>query len=646
MTYGEMQIQFAAIGPGHPWAEALLGIVLGIVLLLVLWLSYQRLAANLPRLALVWALNMSAFIGLSALISDVQITKPGVMSATLLTPGTTSVDLAEIDDSQDVLVMADWAAQHQDKPLPERAILIEDIAQLAIIRPQLEHVQIVGDGLRPSQWQSFNALNSMAQQQKLSITFSPSPRRFGPINMSWQKQLAPGEYLQVSGTLQGGQQEAEDQSETSFQLALINPNQQDLAQLDVKAGEEFHLRVPVSVPGQWIYRLQIRKIHTKEILADEPIAINVTSQRPARLVIKQSAPSFETRQLKNWASAFGNRVTVVSQISQHNSIVQQLNMPDTVDGKDKGDPLLNESLHEYDILVMDARALSTMPAMQLEYLHSSIFKGLGLLLMANGSDFTHLKHVQWLNNISLKPLNESRKFYQAVPHWPNSRVNLAIEIPAFKLSAPQTETLVHDDNAHPLVIAKDIGMGNIAVSLINNTYQWQTSGYSSEYSHYWQSLIKQLARSNNGNRWIPPEQGRIFYAGETIALCAMSNGNSLYLQTNEKNSLNPEMFQPNKLCTIDWVQQPGWQGFNLVGKVEAPAGEGVLDRQVRFIYQPHDWQTWQQANSHKASQEAASLSPPLIVKPQLSPINKLYFWYLLCFACSLLWLERKLYLSS
>jgi hypothetical protein len=643
-------VRLGTMGVDQPWLAVLLPALLAVFLLLVCWLSYQRLGhSNKTRLALVWGLNLCAFVGLSGLISDVQIASKGSLSAQLLTSGATNIAQSESDDGQDVFVMADWALDHPADPLPERAKVIQNIAQLATLSPDLEHLQVHGDGLSASQWHTFFAISPAAKKQKLRVSFYPSARQFGLIDMSWQKQLAPGEYAQITGTLQGAAENPAPQgSATDYLLSLIDPRQQVVEQHKISTEGAFQLKFPALRPGRWIYRLQVSDGISRQILVDEPIAINVTLQHPARLLIKQSAPSFETRQLKNWASGFGSKVTIVSQISQNNSIVQQLNAPGEPGEKNRLDPFLNASLHEYDFLVMDARALSTLPSDQLEYLYTAIFRGLGLLIIADGTSLADRKPQHWLSNIKVMPLEGARGHYQTLANWPNSKLSKNIEIPALKLIAPAAEVLVQDGDSQPLLVANNIGLGKVAVGLINNSYQWQISGHSNDYSHYWQTLIKQLGRSNRTNAWIAPSNTQLFYTAQKNSLCAMSSGNSMYLQIDAVTRLTADVFQPSMLCTPYWTEKAGWQSFNLLSEISTATVDTtdtyeVVDKQMNYVYQANDWQSWQQANKHKASKEMAGISPALAPTRHFKALNKMYFWWLLFIASSLLWIERKFY---
>lgn len=626
------------------WLAIVLPLLILLSLLLVLWLSYQRLGhSHKGHLALVWLGNICAFIAASGLLYDVQIARQGVNSVVLLTSGATIESQNNIDDDQQVFVMADWALQHPDHPLLSQAKMIEDAVQLAPLRPELEHLHILGDGLSASQWQTYFAIISPLQKQSLAISFASSAPRFGPIDMSWHKQLAPGEFQQISGVLQV----ANDDSDKNYQLALLDPRQQVLEQLRVKAGEAFKFKLASSQLGQWIYRLQVSDSSSGAILADEPIAFEVSQQHSPALLIKQSAPSFETRQLKNWASGFGSRLTLVSQISQNNHIVQQLNLAEQPGQQQQADPFLNETLDDYDLLIMDERALTALPQEQLDLLYSAIFSGLGLLLVADGTSLTERSPLPWRNEFVIKPLENK---YQTVPRWPNSQLRQTIDIAALKLIAPQAEILVNNDEGQPLVAASGIGLGKVAISLINNTYQWQTSGQVSAYSHYWQSLLKQLARGTRASAWIRQSETEIFYRHQAFELCALSNEDSVYLQMDTRVDLTTDAFQADKRCVSHWSQKAGWLKFDLAKDSSTFNEDGanayeLMDRQMNYLYHNTDWQTWQQANKQTISEKVASLSPPLKPKRHLESINKWYLWWLLFISCSLLWLERKFYYS-
>ena len=59
----------------------------------------------------------------------------------------------------------------------------------------------------------------------------------------------------------------------------------------------------------------------KEAYVVEPVSFNILEPNKVKVVIKQSSPSFETRQLKQWLSHTGNSVKVFRS-EEHTSELQ------------------------------------------------------------------------------------------------------------------------------------------------------------------------------------------------------------------------------------------------------------------------------------------------------------------------------------
>ena len=209
------------------------------------------------------------------------------------------------------------------------------------------------------QWQRFKQRKG-SNDPAISVTLKKGSAVTGLVSMRWQRQLNRGQWQRVSGVLQVAPAEAKGNlQQTLYHVYLKDPAGQVVAQQAVRDGETFELLVNVKTEGLWQYQLALAKASDDITVVEENLAFEVTRPSFAKLLIRQSAPSFETRHVKNWAVEQGAQVTVETQISKNRYISQHANYPqeDRSDEKtaqvDSFDTL--STLNQYDLLIIDAR---------------------------------------------------------------------------------------------------------------------------------------------------------------------------------------------------------------------------------------------------------------------------------------------------
>jgi hypothetical protein len=592
----------------------------------------------------------SALVGL---IAEIKFVKPQLAQAWLLTAGSlplSAENQQKLEEQADVtlFVLDDVAALVAEDF--SSAQVISAPAQLLDWLPQLQQLTVIGDGLSPAQWQILKA-----EQSQLNIDFYPAAPLSGLINMSWDKQIMQGEYLTITGQLQIAPQDKNDAD--LYELNLVDPVGNNIAQQTLRAGENFSFNVQPPTTGNWLYQLKLNhkqssNLDTPQTLASEHVAVAVQAGKTVKTLIYQSAPSFETRQLRQWAASFSNPVSVVTQISKDKHLTQRFNYPEQT--PTTLEPLTQQSLSQFDLVVMDTRALSTINTPQWLVLRQAIQQGLGLLILADQSLSAVLaeKDKALAKQITLAPPAQQAEAQAVVPNWPNSQVEQAIQAQALQLQIEQGKDLVVDAKQQALVSSLPLGLGQIGISLINNTYQWQTSGLASQYSHYWQYLFSALASNQHSAYWLTQSSNSLLLQNQKSEACALSQSanpqaefQSLTNASGFKLNLSANLLQQERYCAPYWPQYVGWQELNLFTVDSEQETEGAIsDTQRQYVYGKTAWMAWQQQHKQQSSHYHAKLSQNLakpVAQPQSTILNKLWCWLIWLSACVFLWIERK-----
>ncbi|MFQ3235768.1 MAG: hypothetical protein ACI9C4_001330, partial [Paraglaciecola sp.] len=399
---------------------------------------------------------------------------------------------------------------------------------------------------------------------------------------------------------------------------------------------------------------------TEKPITIESIAVDVSYPPLQAIAIWQSAPSFETRQLKDWAASFGNRLTVVSQISRDKLVSEQLNtapntiLPQQNDALASGLFFTTKHLEKYDLLFIDGRALVALNNNERARLKQAVTQGLGLMVLADGdllkADNSILTSLTAA--ITVLPTDETR--VPAALYWQQTKHPESISWLPGDL-ATTGKILIENEMRRAIVVSAQEGLGQIAVSLINTSYTWYTRGHSDLYSQYWQYLIKHIARNRTTDYWLAEPDSQVTVSDHTHKICSRSaspadlpSGNSPLQATQNHFEIDgqplPLMLQTSLIndthqCAYYWATQPGWQRFVLTSSRDITAIK--LDEQTRYVYPTWTWQAWQQSRTQQVTAQIAKRA--LKAQPRLSysPVPKWYFYLSLVFVLTLLWIARK-----
>ena len=622
-----------------------------------LGLVINRLWLRKVRLLVVIGLNIAAWLLLVAILSPVTLRDNEPPAVVLVTHSEVPLSEASFNDiASDASVwftQRAWLSLSQTQwfnRLPMfRPKVVREPEDMIWAEPTLQHLVVIGDGMTMQQWQRFKQRKG-SNDPAISVTLKKGSAVTGLVSMRWQRQLNRGQWQRVSGVLQVAPAEAiGNLQQTIYHVYLKDPAGQVVAQQAVRDGETFELLVNVKTEGLWQYQLALAKASDDITVVEENLAFEVTRPSLAKLLIRQSAPSFETRHVKNWAVEQGAQVTVETQISKNSYISQHANYPqeDRSDEKtaqvDSFDTL--STLDQYDLLIIDARGLMKLSQRQQDNLAVAVKRGLGVLVIGDSTLFTENNLPGVLNQFRISH-GSTIESDQSLLSWQFDQAGEPLNVIAADIPASSGFSLVKGAEGRVIVPGIHWGLGKVAISLTNQTYQWRTAGQRQLYSRYWQFLFESLARQSLAPYLLPVENDHLNIARQPLPSCFSVNEN-LYSRLadyalryegaeGKPVALIPQVDEVNQnmACGVIYPASSGWQRITL------SANEETLSHSL-YVYNESDWPAWQQQRKHSAGKRMQNAMQAGLTQTYWTEISLWPLWWGLLLMCSLLWIERK-----
>ena len=622
-----------------------------------LGLVINRLWLRKVRLLVVIGLNIAAWLLLVAILSPVTLRDNEPPAVVLVTHSEVPLSEASFNDiASDASVwftQRAWLSLSQTQwfnRLPMfRPKVVREPEDIIWAEPTLQHLVVIGDGMTMQQWQRFKQRKG-SNDPAISVTLKKGSAVTGLVSMRWQRQLNRGQWQRVSGVLQVAPAEAKGNlQQTLYHVYLKDSAGQVVAKQAVRDGETFELVVNVKTEGLWQYQLALAKASDDITVVEENLAFEVTRPSFAKLLIRQSAPSFETRHVKNWAVEQGAQVTVETQISKNRYISQHANYPqeDRSDEKtaqvDSFDTL--STLDQYDLLIIDARGLMKLSQHQQDNLAVAVKRGLGVLVIGDSTLFTENNLPEVLNQFRISH-GSTIESDQSLLSWQFDQAGEPLNVIAADIPASSGFSFVKGAEGRVIVPGTHLGLGKVAISLTNQTYQWRTAGQRQLYSRYWQFLFESLARQSLAPYLLPVENDHLNIARQPLPRCFSVNENLYsrladYALRYEGTEGKPVALIPlvdevnqNMACGVIYPAYSGWQRITL------SANEETLSHSL-YVYNESDWPAWQQQRKHNAGKRMQSAMQTGLKQTYWTEISLWPLWWGLLLMCSLLWIERK-----
>lgn len=609
----------------------------------ILTAAWRRLfARNRPRALVVVALNLLACITLLLLLTEPVREHLSTQNVVLISEGADLTSLLTLTQD-DVYVAPAALTDETDRQTMHNANWLLDVGQLVVREPALGKVELLGYGLGEDQWQAI--------PEKVAIEYS-APALQGFTEMQWSRSSPMGSALQLKGKFSAPQDEG------IIELRLLDPAENLLDKKRVLSGGHFDFLIRPKSPGNLIYRLQAWR--GDEQLADEPVAIFVSNSPPQRILIEQSAPSYETRQLKNYAAELGATVVVNSRISKGKSIKQSVNLANGAESA-----FSPTSLAASDWMIIDGRALLQLSKQASQWLVDAVVGGLGVLVLADESllnDFDEVSSGLLKGFVlSANPDADAEVIPQLI-NVPSFENEMPLPVASMILSDEAgsnraLDIIVASSSGEMLLARRQLGSGQVALSLISQSHIWLTAGQRKPWSNYWSALSTAISRQRQDVFLLPSAEDSFFRLNQRAKICAFGGSNKLAVQIEVNSKLQPAETNNNSLnlalsadqngsaqhCSWFWPRVEGWQQLTLL----SGDAVSVLDHESIYVYGSDQWAGQRQFKNMLATLNRQALSRPskdhLPAEKMVSePLNPFWLWLVFVMAASLLWLERKL----
>jgi hypothetical protein len=592
------------------------------LLLLVIFLAsafaaWKRVGARSRwRWAGVTVLNATACLAILALLAPPVLLQPASDAVTLVTEGAASAPEAITRT-----YVAPGAGDYGRGP----GYLL-DAGQLPLREPALGELTVTGHGLDAEQWQHV--------PYDVTVRFAPPPLS-GIVNAAWPRSLAQGEPLIVTGRY------LDDTSTAVTSIELLDPAGIAVATHDLLSGDAFRLVTYPKAPGLLDYQLRI--LGNERELEAEPVPVYVRAGERPVLYVLQSAPSFETRQLRNWAGDNGATVVVDTVITRDRELRQLVNADALAD--DRLSPVLLENTA---LAVVDGRAWAGLDTGRRAWFEEAVREGMGLLILADGDLAAYLEENDntLLQGVGLVERERDPDGY--VPVWEGSRSQQRLPLPGLALDDPNGAALTTIESGEAVEAYRNVGLGRVAISILRERHRWLTSGDAATYTAYWARLMGRLGRPAPLPYFLPVEDDAWPRPQQLNRLCAMAgNGDVSFDVTPLKDdaALMLEGAAPGtggpRRCAEFWPQRPGWHRVRLyAGNVDDARSEAY-----HYVFAEQEWRTnrrfeRRQATLLRASSSAADESA--MTRTVATDITPQWPWLVFLISAGLLWLERRL----
>ena len=272
---------------------------------------------------------------------------PLQVEARTMTVLTAGADPAAADMAGAVAIALPEAPDAPDaEPMP-------DLATALRRHPGTARLQVIGQGLDP---------RDLDAARGLAVAFEPPPLPPGLVELKAPTRAAPGAGFDVHGranAMAGGQ------------VRLVDPAGQVVDAADLDDTGRFHLRGYARTPGLALFELRAFDADDNATSAVQ-VPLEITAGPAPRVLLLGGAPGPEFRQLRRWAEDAGLDLHVEVAVGR---------------GVGLGDgpaPSTAEGFGQYDLVILDGRALAMLGQARRNALAQALGEGTGVLLCLDG----------------------------------------------------------------------------------------------------------------------------------------------------------------------------------------------------------------------------------------------------------------------
>ncbi|WP_375436273.1 hypothetical protein [uncultured Hymenobacter sp.] len=483
--------------------------------------------------------------------------------------------------------------------------------------PTLRRLHLLGRGLPAA------ALPALGPVRLVQHT---SPSYAGFRNTHWNRTLELGQPLVLEGYFASS---AARQPGPIWVRLQVAGAPRDSVRLPAGQGT-FRLRYVPKTAGRLVATVSAGPGH--QLLAKEPVPLEVVPPRPLRVLLLAVTPSFELKFLKNHLAARQHAVAWRAGISRGLTQTEFSNQP-TID-LSQFTPAL---LARYDVVVTEASVLAALPTAEAQALRAAQrTAGLGVVVLTEAAALPAA--VPGRAQVRLVLQNNALNRPQRI-HWPDAPLATTI-VPGTLTLAGAARPLVTLVGSEVAVVASQrVGLGNVVISTLPETYSWLLQNAPATYESYWSRLLSAAARPvalparwTLADPWprpqlpLPLRLAGSFPAQQPLVLGATNTPLA-------RLPLQQDPALPEWSTATYWPTAPGWHQIQLSGQ----------PTQWFYVFANSDWQGPElQRRSQSAISWLTSAAKPLPALQRAEPWPIGWFFGLFVLAAGFLWLEEKL----
>ncbi|TYZ09251.1 hypothetical protein FY528_10925 [Hymenobacter lutimineralis] len=444
----------------------------------------------------------------------------------------------------------------------------------------------------------------------------------GFVAAQWPRRVELGQPLRITGRFSspGSRQE-------TWVVLHAAGAPQDSLKLPTGSGS-FQLRYVPKATGLAVYDLQARA--GGQVLATEPVPVEVRDTRALHVLLLSAAPSFEFRFLKNQLAARQHRVAILSGVSQQLVQTEFLNQP-----PHPLTALSSAVLRRYDVVVLDAGTLRSLPTAEVRALQQAVpGQGLGLVVLADEKPLPASLAKQGDFGLAALPANRTAK--QPL-RWPDMPQPLLAPLLASLRPTPNATALLTAAQL-PVAASRRWGAGQLVVTTVAETFPWLLQNAAAGYDSYWARLLTAAARPLAApTRWqVLTPFPQPHYSVDLRLSATPPIGPAAVLGPG--GSPTPLALQQNvnlaEWYTAQfWPRQSGWHALQLPG-------------QPQYSFYVYPSQAWRGPQQAAWQQRAVVTGQTRILQPTKAshqqPWPLAYLFGVFVLSAGFLWLEEKL----
>ena len=511
-----------------------------------------------------------------------------------------------------------WAYAEATSP---KARSLASLLTLAEQRPPLQRLHVLGAGLPAAE---------LAIVRSIPLRLHAGPHFVGFTSAYWPARLTLGKTLIVEGAIA-----SPDASTPAAWVVLYAAGAgRDSVRLPTGGGP-FRLHYQPKTTGLAQYELRLRRPGQR--LLSEPVPLEITAPTLPAVLLLTATPSFEFKFLKNHLAEAHYPVALRTSVSR--GLVQTDFVNHPTQALDRLTPAL---LSHFAVIIADAATLATLSSAETQALQSAISAGrLGLVTLADAAPLPRNAPARADFVVQPRPTSPAT-LAPALIRWPDAPGAVRAPLPAQLRATAAVRPLVTGPAGMLLAARRRVGLGQVAVSVVPETFRWALQGHTPAYASFWSGVLAAAVPPppaadswHTGTRWPRQQQPLTLHLTGTMptsppTVAPLTGGPTVRL------ALRQDIRLPEWSTATFWPGAAGWH------EVRGP--HHITHR--FYVYPEGAWQGPAQQEKQQAfAAHNAAISkarPTTAVSTAAEPWPAGWFFGLFLLAAGYLWLEEKL----